>query len=136
MTEDELKLCDGRAAVYAALKRQTDALNVPLQSGYARTPAAGERVTWGEWANRSTERPVVDELIYQVTLRARRFDRLHELCAGVNRAMLELGLRRVYSSPDSFESEGEGMYSKTFRFGRKVDKRFFTGTVDSARQKG
>ncbi len=42
----------------------------------------------------------MDELIYQVSVRAQRFDRLHELCDGVNRAMLGLGLRQVYSSPD------------------------------------
>lgn len=136
MTEDELKLCDGRAAVYAALKLQTDALGVPLRSGYARTPAAGECVTWGEWANRSTERLVVDELIYQVSVRTQRFDRLREICAGVNRAMLALGLRRVYSSPDSFESEGEGAYTKTFRFGRKVDKRFFRADAEKTEQEG
>ena len=84
----------------------------------------------GEWANRSTEQAVVDELIYQVSVRAPRFDRLHELCDGVNRAMLGLGLRRVYSSPDGYESAGEGAYTKTFRFGRKVDKRFFCATAD------
>lgn len=126
MTEDELKLCDGRAAVYAALR----GLDVPLRSLWARTPTAGECVSWGEWANRSTEQAVVDELIYQVSVRAQRFDRLHELCGGVNRAMLALGLRRVYSSPDSYESAGEGAYTKTFRFGRKVDKRFFHENTD------
>ena len=41
-----------------------------------------------------------------------------------------LGLRRVYSSPDGYESAGEGAYTKTFRFGRKVDKRFFCATAD------
>lgn len=46
------------------------------------------------------------------------------------RAMLGLGLRRVYSSPDGYESAGEGAYTKTFRFGRKVDKRFFCATAD------
>ena len=45
-------------------------------------------------------------------------------------AMLGLGLRRVYSSPDGYESAGEGAYTKTFRFGRKVDKRFFCATAD------
>ena len=118
MTEAEWKLCDGRAAVYAALRAQLAELDVPLRSLWARTPTAGECVSWGEWANRSTEQAVVDELIYQVSVRAQRFDRLHELCAGVNRAMLGLGLRRVYSSPDGYESAGEGAYTQTFRFGR------------------
>lgn len=48
----------------------------------------------------------------------------------LNRAMLGLGLRRVYSSPDGYESAGEGAYTKTFRFGRMVDKRFFCETAD------
>ena len=130
MTEVEWKLCDGRAAVYAALRAQLAELDVPLRSLWARTPTAGECVSWGEWANRSTEQAVVDELIYQVSVRAQRFDRLHELCDSVNRAMLGLGRRRVYSSPDGYESAGEGAYTKTFRFGRKVDKRFFCATAD------
>ncbi len=43
MTEVEWKLCDGRAAVYAALRAQLAELDVPLRSLWARTPTAGVR---------------------------------------------------------------------------------------------
>ena len=38
-------------------------------------------------------------------------------------AMLKLGLRRTYAGDDGFDSEGAGAYTKTYRFGRKIDKR-------------
>ena len=72
----------------------------------------------------------MDELIYQVSVRAQRFDRLHELCDGVNRAMLGLGLRQVYSSPDGYESAGEGRTPRPSGFGRKVDKLVLCATAD------
>ena len=80
-------------------------------------------MTWGEWANKSTDCPVVDELSYQVKVWAQDLDRLRAISAGVNRAMLGLGLKRTYSAPDEFAQDGMGFYTKTYRFGRKVDKR-------------
>ena len=119
----ELLLCDGREQVRQALAAAAEQLEFRLRSAYARSPAEGDTVTWGEWANKSTDCPVVDELSYQVKVWARDLDRLQALCDGVNRAMLGLGLRRTYTSPDEFGQDGVGFYTKTFRFGRKVDKR-------------
>ena len=121
--EAELLLCDGREQVCQALAAAAEELGFRLRSAYVRAPAEGDTVTWGEWANKSTDCPVVDELSYQVKVWARDLDRLRTLCDGVNRAMLALGLRRTYTSPDEFSQDGAGCYTKTFRFGRKVDKR-------------
>ena len=123
MKEAELLLCDGREDVRQALAGAAEELGFRLRGAYSRAGAPGEGVTWGEWSNQSTGCPVVDELSYQVTVRAGDLDRLREICAGVNRAMLGLGLRRTYASPDEFDGDGLGDYTKTFRFGRKVDKR-------------
>ena len=123
MNEGELLLCDGREDVYRVLAQAAEALGFRLRSTAPRAAPEGDTVIWGEWSNRSTHIPVVDEVSYQVQLWTGDLDRLRELCAGVNRAMLELGLRRIYSSPDAFDETGTGCYTKTFRFGRRVDKR-------------
>ena len=89
----------------------------PLTSG------RGETVTWGEWANKSTDCPVVDEVSYQVKIWAQDLDRLRGHQRRSQPAQLGLGLKRTYSAPDEFAEDGMGFYTKTYRFGRKVDKR-------------
>lgn len=119
---DEIKtmLCDGREDVKNALAAMEPGFAFTLRSGFARTVLRGESVTWGEWSNTSTDCPVVDELCYGVTVGAGDLDKLRGLCAAVNRAMTGLGLKRVYTSPDGFDGD---QYTKTLRFGRRVDKR-------------
>lgn len=119
----ELLLCDGREDVRQALAEAAEELEFRLRSTAPRSSGEGETVTWGEWANKSTDCPVVDELSYQVKVWAQDLDRLRAISAGVNRAMLGLGLKRTYSAPDEFAQDGMGFYTKTYRFGRKVDKR-------------
>lgn len=119
----ELLLCDGREDVRQALAEAAEKLEFRLRSTAPRSSGEGETVTWGEWANKSTDCPVVDELSYQVKVWAQDLDRLRAISAGVNRAMLGLGLKRTYSAPDEFAQDGMGFYTKTYRFGRKVDKR-------------
>lgn len=121
--EAELLLCDGREQVCQALSAAAEELGFRLRNTAPRSSGAGETVTWGEWSNKSTDCPVVDEVSYQVKIWARDLDRLRAISAGVNRAMLGLGLRRNYTSPDDFTEDGVGFYTKTFRFGRRVDKR-------------
>lgn len=121
--EAELLLCDGREQVHQALAAAAEELGFRLRNTAPRSSGEGETVTWGEWANKSTDCPVVDELTYQMKVWAGDLDRLRALSAGVNRAMLGLGLKRTYTSPDEFTQDGVGFYTKIFRFGRKVDKR-------------
>lgn len=123
MKEAELLLVDGRAQVAEALAQLQADCPFTLKSAYARSSGGGAQVIWSEYSNVSTSVPVVDELTYQVTVRAENPDDLAELSAGVNRAMLELGFRRSYGSEDGYDSGGTGAYTKTYRFSRKVDKR-------------
>jgi len=123
MREIETRLVDGREAVKNALAAIETKTPFTLRSGFARAAAEGDVVTWEEYANLSTDCPVVDELVYQVTVWTEDLDRLRELCTGVNRALTGLGLRRVYTSPDGFDGGTPGRCTKTFRFGRRVDKR-------------
>ena len=120
MSDVKNLLCDGREDVKAALEGMEPGFGFTLRSGFDRAALSGESVTWGEWSNLSTDCPVVDELSYQVTVRAGDLDRLRALCAGVNAALTGLGLKRIYTSPDEFD---DGSYNKTLRFGRRVDKR-------------
>lgn len=120
MGEIKTMLCDGREDVKAALAAMQPGILFTLRSGFARAALEGESVTWGEWSNVSTDCPVVDELCYAVTVRSGDLDKLRTLCAAVNTALTGLGLKRVYTSPDEFD---EDQYTKTLRFGRRVDKR-------------
>lgn len=117
----ESTLCDGRGWVHQALEEMDPGFDFTLRNGWPRASVEGEAVFWGEHSNTSTDLAVVDEVSYFVVLRARDWDRLWELSEAVNQALLELGLRRQYASPDEFD---EGYCTKTFRFGRKIDKRF------------
>lgn len=123
MREAELLLVDGREQVARALQEMQTEHPFTLSSAYARSPGGGAQVVWSEFSNVSTSVPVVDELTYQVMVRAENPDVLAELSAGVNRAMLELGFRRSYGSADGYDAGGAGAYTKTYRFSRKVDKR-------------
>ena len=113
-------LCDGRQAVKRALEGVETDFPFTLRHGFAHTRLTGECVIWGEWSNVSTDCPVVDEIAFSVTVLAGDMDKLSRLCVGVNEAMLSLGLKRIYTSPDEFE---DNRYTKTLRFGRRVDKR-------------
>lgn len=123
MKELETLLVDGREAVAGALAPVARDLGCTLRSGYARGSFGGDTVIWGEYANVSTDCPVADRLEYQVTVHAGDLDRLRALCAGVNRALTGLGLKRTYTSPDGFDQDHAEAYTQTLRFGRKVDKR-------------
>ena len=81
-------------------------------------------VTVSEYTNTSTDCPVVDKISYQIDLWA--FDRgtVVTLSEAVNRTLLEMGFLREYAGPDERSEEPAGYCRKTFRYGRKVDKRW------------
>lgn len=116
----ETKLCDGREQVKMALAAMEPGFPFALGSFFHRASAEEESVVWGEWSNTGTDCPVVDELCYAVTVRAGDLDKLRALCVCVNEALVGMGLRRIYTSPDDFD---DTQYTKTLRFGRRVDKR-------------
>ncbi len=116
-------LCDARATVYAALSAMQPQVDFLLRSAYSRAEQEGNLVIWSEWSNVNTENPVVDELTYQVIIRAADPDALLALYAAVVAALGGAGLRRVYTSPDEYSDALGGQYSKTLRYARRVDKR-------------
>ena len=123
MNETELLLVDGRAQVAEALANMKADCPFNLCSAFSRRAGGGEQGSWSACSHVGAGVPGVDELTYQVTVRAEDLDRLRSLCAGVNRAMRSLGLRRSYAGEDGYDSGGTGAYTKTYRFSRRVDKR-------------
>lgn len=122
MEQIETRLVDAREQIYAALSRLETEQTYTLRSRYPKGQTGLPAVIWFEYANTSTDCPVVDRLVFQVELWTESLDSQNELAQAVNRAMLDLGLRRSYGGPDSWD-EGGNCYRKIFRFGRKVDKR-------------
>lgn len=116
-------LIDAREQVRGALASMEVSRPFALRGRYPKGRDEGEVVTWCEYSNVATDCPVVDELVFQVELWTFDPDSQNELAGEVNRVLTGLGLRRVYAGPDSYEDVGPGYYHKTFRFGRKVDKR-------------
>ena len=95
-----------------------------VRGRYPRSTQDGVLVTVGEYTNTSTDCPVVDKLSYQIDLWA--FDRgtVVTLSEAVNRTLLRMGFLREYAGPDERSEEPAGYCRKTFRYGRKVDKRW------------
>jgi hypothetical protein len=122
MTEAELMLVDLREQVKEALEQIDCDVAFSVRQSYPRERAEGVIITYNEFNNRSTDCSVVDELSYQIDIWAFDRETVVKLTEKVNRAMLELGLRRVYMGPD--KSEDSKYERKTMRFGRKIDKRF------------
>lgn len=121
MTEAELVLVDARAQIKAALESMESDVVFSVRQSYPRQKEDGVIITYGEFNNCSTDCPVVDEISYQVDIWAFDRETIVKLTGLVNRAMLGIGLKRLYMGPDVSE---DGRYErKTLRFGRKVDKR-------------
>lgn len=124
MTEAAKALVDGRTVVRQALEGLSCGVTYTVRGSYPRSMRDGIIVIVGEYTNISTNCPVVDKLSYQVDLWAFDRETVVTLSEAVNEALLELGLRREYAGPDGISSQPAGYCTKTFRYGRKVDKRW------------
>lgn len=123
MTDVESILVDGRQAVREALSAVKTDLVCTVRGSYPRSTDDGVIITVGEYTNVATDCPVVDEIAYQIDLWAFDRETVVELSQLVNRALTTLGLRRQYAGPDAVSDDPAGYCRKTFRYGRKVDKR-------------
>lgn len=123
MTETEALLVDGRAQVKEALQSALCEVPFQVRQRYPVSRAEGVVVTYSEFSNVSTDCPVVDQLVYQVDIWAFDRETVWIVAQAVNRAMLGMGLRRSYTGQDTMVGDSSGYLRKTYRFGRKVDKR-------------
>lgn len=121
MTEAEWTLVDARQQVKVALEGMQSEIAFDVRQSWPREQTDRIVITYSEYDNRSTDCPVVDELTYQIDIWCFDRETAVELAGLVNRAMLELGLKRTYMS----EVVENGVFQrKTMRFGRKIDKRW------------
>ena len=121
MTEAEWTLVDARQQVKAALEGMHSEIAFDVRQSWPREQTDRIVITYSEYDNRSTDCPVVDALTYQIDIWCFDRETAVELAGLVNRAMLELGLKRTYMS----EVMENGVFQrKTMRFGRKIDKRW------------
>ena len=123
MPEAASILVDGRQDVREAIAAQPCDIPFALRGVYPRSGEEGNVITVGEYANASTPCPVVDELVYQIDIRALDRETAVALSRLVNTALIGLGLRRQYAGPDGLSEDPAGYCTKTLRYGRRVDKR-------------
>lgn len=123
MQEAEGLLVDGRAQIKGALEAAECQVTFAVRQRWPVTEADGVVVTYEEYSNVSTQCPVVDELVYQVDIWAFDRETVQTVATAVNRAMLGLGLKRVWSGEDAVTDDNSRYLRKAYRFGRRVDKR-------------
>lgn len=123
MREAEGLLVDARAQIRGALEAAECEIHFDVRQRWPVTQAEGVVVTYQEYSNVSTQCPVVDELVYQVDVWAFDRETVQTVASAVNRAMLALGLKRVWSGEDALADDSSRYLRKSYRFGRKVDKR-------------
>lgn len=123
MRERETILVDGRQAVRDALSQVETDLVFTVRGSYPHSTDDGVLITVGEYTNVATDCPVVDEIAYQVDVWAFDRETVVELSQLVNQALTTLGLKRQYAGPDTVSEDPVGYCKKTFRYGRRVDKR-------------
>lgn len=122
MSDAELTLADLREPVKRALEGIAFPFPVAVRQSWPREAAEGVIITYQEYDNHSTACSVVDFVEVQVDLWAYDRESVRVLAGLVNRAMLEMGLKRTYMGPELME---HGTYErKTMRFGRNIDKRW------------
>lgn len=97
-------------------------LNYSVLSRWPRRSDVGPLITITEITNVQTETCVVDDLAYQIDIWGEDADTVRELAPLVNAAVCGIGFRRSYAGSVDIQQDGK-IYRKTFRFGRKVDKR-------------
>lgn len=101
-------------------------LDAQVYCRWPRREDKGTTITLSTITNRQSERsPVTDQIAVQVDLWAEERDSIRTLTPLVNAAVCGIGYRREYAGEDEQISSPGWKWRKTFRFGRKVDKRSF-----------
>lgn len=124
MTAQWTELVDATAQIRGALEGLDTSLPYTVAARWPRAAPAGNLITVTEITNQQTDVPVVDTLAYQIDIWGAEPDNVRALAPLVNAALCGIGLRRDYAGAAEMLSSGGGYFCrKTFRFGRKVDKR-------------
>lgn len=121
MKAESLILADALPTIRAALEGLDTEVSYTVSAQWPRKAPTGALITVTELDNSQISgRLVVDRLSYQIDLWGPDADELRTLAPLVNTALLSVGFLREYAGALGIEN---GYYRKTFRFGRRVDKR-------------
>ncbi|MCD8160910.1 MAG: hypothetical protein LUE61_07000 [Clostridiales bacterium] len=121
MTETSLILADALPIIRATLEGLDTDISYTVSAQWPRKVPTGALITVTELDNSQVSgRLVVDRLSYQIDLWGPEADELRTLAPLVNTALLSIGFLREYAGALGMEN---GYFRKTFRFGRRVDKR-------------
>ena len=119
----QFDMVDAVPQLRQALAEMETATAFTVSEDWPRAIPTGPLITIQEITNTGTQNAVVDELSWQLDVWADSKDTVRELSTGIDRAMAGIGLRRTYAGPILWTEDGAQYYRKTFRYGRKVDKR-------------
>lgn len=122
MTPEWTQMVDATLQIREALTGLDTQLSYSVLSRWPRRGDIGNLVTVTEITNAQTAVPVVDNLAYQIDIWGTEPDAVRELSPLVNAALCGIGLRRDYASPPEPYQDSK-YYRRTFRYGRRVDKR-------------
>lgn len=86
---------------------------------WPRSECSPPLIVVSELTNTHTAVKCVDQLTYQIDIWTRDSEALRRLSNDVDEAMTNMGFRRTLAQP---EDDTDG-FLRTFRYGRKVDKR-------------
>jgi hypothetical protein len=124
MTKEWTEMVELAPQVKAVLRELDTELVYTVLSRWPRREDKGNLITVTEITNRQTALSVVDDLAVQVDIWSTERDVVRALAPLVNAAVCGMGLRRDYAGAIEQQNGGLWAFRKTFRFGRRVDKRF------------
>lgn len=122
MNAEWTQMVDAEMQIKDALRDLDPKISYAVSSRWPRRGDTGNLITVTEITNTQTAVAVVDNLAYQIDLWSLEADVIVTLAPLVNAALCGMGFRRDYASPAEPYQDGN-FYRRTFRFGRKVDKR-------------
>lgn len=117
------QMVDPVPQVKELLRNLDTELEYTVLSRWPRREDSGTLITVSEITNAQTGIGVVDDIAVQVDLWSEERDTVRALAPLVNAAVCGMGLRRDYAGPIEQQEGGRWPFRKTFRFGRRVDKR-------------
>lgn len=123
MNTEFTQMVDPVPQVKALLQGLDTELEYAVLSRWPRQEDTGNLITVTEITNAQTAIGVVDDIAVQVDIWSAQRDVIRTLAPLVNAAVCGMGLRRDYAGPIEQQPGGLWSFRKTFRFGRRVDKR-------------
>lgn len=123
MTREWTQMVDAVPQIREALSGLETDISYTVLSRWPRREDGGNLITVTELTNAQTAVSVVDQLGYQIDVWGQDRDTVRKLSPLVNETLCGMGFRREYAGPAEPYQDPSRYFRRTFRYGRKVDKR-------------